>query len=134
MAEREREDHHQPSRRVVAVDEGRRGVAQLSRREQAIDVETAAGRFEPTLLHSPLTFRQTLNPATPAALTLTQDARVAMPQVALTDDTGREWIAARDLLRSTADERRFVVEMTGTSAGTTLGPTPSVEVTILGDP
>ncbi|HET8691178.1 MAG TPA: protein kinase [Steroidobacteraceae bacterium] len=31
-------------------------------------------------------------------------------------------------------ERRFVVEMTGTSAGTTLGPTPSVEVTILGDP
>ena len=31
-------------------------------------------------------------------------------------------------------EARFVVEMTGTSAGTTLGPTPSVEVTILGDP
>lgn len=30
-------------------------------------------------------------------------------------------------------DRRFVVEMTGVSAGTSLGPTPRVEVTILGD-
>jgi hypothetical protein len=30
-------------------------------------------------------------------------------------------------------DRRFVVEMTEVSAGTSLGPTPRVEVTILGD-
>lgn len=79
---------------------------------QAADVEFDAGRFRPTLRQVPVTFCAPLPVAPPpAADTLIQDVRAAVPAVTLTDSTGAGWVAVGDLLSSGPDDRAFVTEI-----------------------
>jgi hypothetical protein len=80
--------------------------------DEPSEVVTTAGPFTPKLAHRPLTHRQPLSP-TPAAAsqTLSQDARAALPQLWLADDSGSTWIAKSDLLGSGGDDRNFVTEI-----------------------
>jgi hypothetical protein len=76
------------------------------------DVTITAGRYRPTLSRAPLTFRDPAALATlPAARTLVQDVRAAVPVVTLTEGSGATWNAAPDLLGSGPDDRQFVVEI-----------------------
>jgi hypothetical protein len=81
------------------------------------DIEIIPGRFGTKLQKVPLTFRQPLPRdgagATPsaAAVLLTQDSRVAAPQVWLTSQPPEPWEPRPDLLASGPNDRHFVVEI-----------------------
>lgn len=76
------------------------------------DVTRIAGRFEPRLAQSPLTFSQPANFSHPASQMLRQDPRKAIPQAKLTGSPdGGEWTPRFDLLGSGRDDRDFVVEI-----------------------
>jgi hypothetical protein len=81
-----------------------------------VESRTTPERFRPTLEQAPLTFGQPL-PANGSAFALiAQDARQALPQLALreylgSDVGGPPWQARYDLLASDGDERHFVAEM-----------------------
>jgi len=82
------------------------------------DIQTVAGFFRPSLLKSPLTFRESLpadEPAksqwTPAISLLTQDVRAALPQVQLDSQPTQQWSAGYDLIESEPEDRQFVVEI-----------------------
>jgi hypothetical protein len=75
------------------------------------DVVTQTGRYRPTLSATPLTFRELADPSTrPASTALTQDPRLAVPDMTLTGGTA-DWRIRRDLLASGPDDRDFVVEI-----------------------
>ena len=81
------------------------------------DVPETAGRFNPALKGTPLTFRQPVPPRTrraPAAHLLDQDPRQARPQVwlaATPPPLEGAWSAQRDLLDSGPDDLHFVAEV-----------------------
>lgn len=76
------------------------------------DVTRIAGRFEPRLAQSPLTFSQPADFTQPASQTLRQDPRKAIPQAKLTSwPDENEWTPRFDLLGSGRDDRDFVVEI-----------------------
>lgn len=78
----------------------------------ATDVSELPARFNPTLPKAPVTFREPVpSAALPAAETLSQDVRLALPQVAVTDSAAEAWTPQRDLLSSAPDDRDFVVEV-----------------------
>jgi hypothetical protein len=75
------------------------------------DVATQAGRYRPTLSKTPLTFRDAADPsALPASGALTQDPRIAVPVIRLSDGVA-DWTARPDLLASGPDDRDFVAEI-----------------------
>jgi hypothetical protein len=75
------------------------------------DVVTQAGRYRPTLSKTPLTFREPADPATlPASKALSQDPRLAVPVIALSDGAAA-WTVRQDLLASGPDDRDFVAEI-----------------------
>ncbi len=85
--------------------------------DQARDVRTIAGRFYPKLQEAPLTFSQPLSSSTPAALSLKQDPRKALPQIHLIGTrevfgmpVKENWTARYDLLESHSQDVDFVVE------------------------
>jgi hypothetical protein len=82
-------------------------------------VESAliAAPFRPALREAPLTFGQPLAAHAPASALLTQDPRLALPRVTLTEvmaDAGAEapvWLPRFDVLASGPDERDFIAEI-----------------------
>lgn len=88
--------------------------------EGSVVEETALpAPFTAELSLGPLSFGEPLVPSAPASQALVQDPRRALPQVSLVevgpdDDAvrvGPAWRPAADLLTSSAEDRRFVVEM-----------------------
>ena len=79
------------------------------------DIVTRAGKFSPHLQKPNLTFCQSLAPDeilhTPVANLFAQDARSALPQIALTDSLKNKWQPRRDLLESGARDQHFVTEI-----------------------
>ena len=76
------------------------------------DVTQIAGRFQPQLAQSPLTFSQPADFTQPASQTLQQDPRKALPQLTLHSLPGDDqWTPRFDLLGSGRDDRDFVVEI-----------------------
>jgi hypothetical protein len=79
------------------------------------DVSLIAGLYRPTLKASPVTFSQPLPANVPAAGTLIQDPRMAVPQIWPTSDPAPagdpRWVAQRDLLGSTELDQHFVAEI-----------------------
>ncbi len=76
------------------------------------DVTQIAGRFQPQLAQSPLTFSEPADFTQPAAQTLQQDPRKALPQLILHSLPGDDqWTPRFDLLGSGRDDRDFVVEI-----------------------
>lgn len=79
------------------------------------DTLVVPGYYRPQLQDAPLTFSQPLLPDTPAAKTLVQDVRQALPHILLdgvpapTGDT--RWEPRADLLGSGPDDQHFVVEL-----------------------
>jgi hypothetical protein len=79
------------------------------------DTRVIPGYYRPQLQDAPLTFSQPLATGTPAANTLLQDVRQALPQILLdgipaaSDDT--RWVPRPDLLGSGRDDQHFVVEL-----------------------
>ena len=72
---------------------------------------TETGRYRPTLIKAPITFREPELPASvSASRALTQDPRKAVPEVQLSDGDA-DWNIRQDLLESTSDDRDFVVEV-----------------------
>ncbi len=71
--------------------------------------------YEPVLKKAPLTFSQPIEIATPTAETLSQDVRLALPQVTLTGTAAAgavsKWTVQRDLLESENKDLHFVAEM-----------------------
>jgi hypothetical protein len=105
----------------------------------AVEMTNVAGKFQPELKSGPLTFSEPLDARLPAAKTLTQDPRRALPQITrLTglpdvcgdpdepgheaarvklldgvspDDSIWQWYPQRDLLSSESTDRHFVAEV-----------------------
>jgi hypothetical protein len=76
------------------------------------DVQTQSGRYRPVLAQAPLVHAQPLPaPPAPASTSLTQDPRLAVPSLALQDDTPARWNARADLLASGPDDRDVVAEI-----------------------
>jgi hypothetical protein len=76
------------------------------------DVTLRAARYRPTLPQTPLVYRQPLPAALPpAATTLRQEPRQALPSLSLVDDSGNTWTARQDLIASSPDDRHFVAEI-----------------------
>jgi hypothetical protein len=112
---------------VILADHGKRieedaGTVPISETVESCDCEglpsdtmKLAGPFRPTLKQAPLTFAEPLAANTPAAKTLTQDVRKALPAVRLTSDPApngvAEWRARPDLLGSSYSEQHFVAEV-----------------------
>ena len=76
------------------------------------EVQAQSGRYRPALAQAPLVHSEPL-PAPPASASrgLTQAPRLAVPSVALWDDTPTGWSARADLLASGPDDRDFVAEI-----------------------
>jgi hypothetical protein len=117
---------------VVLVDHGRTvgeplgpvgtkaTVAECACEGSIIESTSTPERFRPVLAYAPLTFGAPLAAAAPASEVITQDPRLALPELALAEyqssdaqgrATGPAWSAQYDLLASRADDRHFVVEM-----------------------
>jgi hypothetical protein len=80
------------------------------------DSEVLPGRFRPVLEGAPLTFGQDMTAGLPAARMLVQDARQALPHVALTAPgtagaPPSTWVPRGDLLGSQNPDLHFVVEI-----------------------
>ena len=80
------------------------------------EAKVIADRYEPALKKTPLTFRQPVLTNLPASRMLTQDARLALPQVtrlASIAPNGKvsEWRVQCDLFESECKDPHFVVEM-----------------------
>ena len=78
------------------------------------ETRRVAGSFAPVLAKSGITYAQALVPGLPAAGSLGQDPRQALPQVRLTgkgEEGNSTWAPRFDLLSSEADDRHFVVEI-----------------------
>lgn len=76
------------------------------------DVARIAGRFQPWLVNSPLTFSQPVDFDGPAALIIQQKPDKALPQIILSSSPGEDpWTPRFDLLGSGPDDRHFVVEI-----------------------
>jgi hypothetical protein len=121
-----REDISVAHGNVVLVDHGRRidapedlGIVPTAYTQAACDcaghtgdVTQMAGRFQPQLAQSPLTFSQLVDFNGPASQALQQDPHKAIPQVKLTSlPGGDEWTPHFDLLGSGRDDRDFVAEI-----------------------
>ena len=79
---------------------------------EPVDVPVTPGRFTPELANSPLTFRVPVTKAPHSATAaLQQDARVAVPQITLTDSSSASWNVQQDLIESREGDRDFVVEV-----------------------
>ncbi|MDI3560168.1 putative baseplate assembly protein [Bradyrhizobium sp. Arg816] len=74
-------------------------------------VEEVPGKFRPSLGETPLTWRQPLDPATPAATLQEQDPRAAAPAVALQSTPPKTWGALADLIEAGPTDPAFVVEI-----------------------
>ncbi len=111
---------------VILVDHGRsreedlgavptRATRDCCKAEGVVgDTERVAATYRPQLARVPLTFSQPLAPGLPAAQSLDQDARRALPQVWLTGnlrDAISHWSARLDLLASGPEDLHFVAEM-----------------------
>lgn len=83
--------------------------------EMPSETQIIAGPYSPPLQQAPLTFAEPLAPNAPAARTLLQDVRKALPQVRLTSDpapTGEPlWLPQADLLDSRYGDQHFVAEI-----------------------
>ena len=76
------------------------------------EVQAQSGRYRPALAQAPLVHSEPLPmPPASASKSLTQDPRLAVPSVALWDDTPARWSARADLLASGPDDRDFVAEI-----------------------
>jgi hypothetical protein len=79
------------------------------------DVSRVPGKFRPTLKQTPLTFAQPMAWDTPAARSLTQDVRKALPQVSLKSEPAPSgdpvWLPQSDLLASEYGDQHFVAEI-----------------------
>ncbi|HEY7028064.1 MAG TPA: putative baseplate assembly protein [Gemmatimonadales bacterium] len=116
---------------VILVDHGKTGPrkdfepvsalateAECECADRPGNVQTIPARIQPTLERIPLTFRQPLpadRPATggwtTASSMVTQEPRLALPQVSLTSDPAQPWEVRYDLIASGPDDRHFVVEI-----------------------
>lgn len=116
---------------VVLVDHGRavdetlgpvgtkETVGECACEDSIIESTRVPERFRPGLGQAPLTFGEPLGADAPAATTIRQDPRQALPRLTLTEyetgdavhAIGPRWTSRYDLLASDADERHFVVEM-----------------------
>lgn len=82
-----------------------------------IESALVAAPFRPALREAPLTFGQPLPAQAPASALLTQDPRLALPRVTLTEvmaDAGADapvWLPRFDFLASGPDERDFIAEI-----------------------
>jgi hypothetical protein len=75
------------------------------------DVVTETGWYRPTLSATPLTYCEISDASIlPASTALTQDPRLAVPKMVLSDGAA-DWTICQDLLESAADDRDFVVEI-----------------------
>jgi hypothetical protein len=75
------------------------------------DVRLSPARYRPTLANAPVVHRQPAPTSTqPAATSLAQDPRLAVPDLALTDDSGFAWTVKADLIASGPDDRDVVLE------------------------
>ncbi|MBU6257821.1 MAG: putative baseplate assembly protein [Burkholderiales bacterium] len=76
------------------------------------DVAVGAATFRPVLARTPLTHAQRWPAAVPpAAASLNQGPRIAVPALTLVDDGGGRWTPQTDLFASGADDRDFVAEI-----------------------
>jgi hypothetical protein len=73
-------------------------------------VTRVPGTFRATLAGVPLTWRQRVHPAAPAATALQQDPRRAAPQVTVASAPPLAWHATPDLIESQPTDPAFVVE------------------------
>ncbi len=116
---------------VVLVDHG-----QSIPLEPLIPAAPTSGlRYRPQLSRGPLTYHTDQSSAElatlPASRLLLQDAKAALPCVQLFDSSGNLWRASADLLHSSAEERKFVVEVSEEQQATlrfgdgTLGRAPA---------
>lgn len=84
--------------------------------ELPADVSRIPGKFRPPpLKQTPLTFAQPISWDTPAARSLTQDVRKALPQIRLTSEPAPSgdpvWLPQPDLLASEYGDQHFVAEI-----------------------
>lgn len=75
------------------------------------DTQAIPGRFTPHLQRSPLTFRVPVDGKAPAAHTLQQDPRSALPQIVLASEPAAAWEPRYDLIGSLSADPHFVVEI-----------------------
>jgi hypothetical protein len=87
---------------IVLADHGLTGVGEA--------LPFAAGRFRPRLQKTGITFSTPYESTLPAARSLVQDPRAAMPAVTLLDANEKKWTALPDLLGAGPFDRNFVVE------------------------
>lgn len=90
-------------------------IACCKREGMLADSYQMAGRYQPVLEKSPLTFREQLDNHKPAASMLKQDVRRAKPALQIIDTYAhvdeQQWQPQLDLLSSQPDDLHFVVEM-----------------------
>lgn len=91
---------------VVLVDHG------LTLDREELPAPTANAAYQPLLRRPGLTYSTPLlTPAPPAAASLVQEPRAALPAIRELTQAAVPWTVQRDLLHSKPDSREFVVEM-----------------------
>jgi hypothetical protein len=116
---------------VILVDHGRthgpetlgrvptlRTDAECECADEPGDIQIIPGPFHPALGKTPLTFREPLSTDDPdkkawksAVSVLTQDVRLALPQVSLVSQPSEPWEMRYDLIESSQDDWHFVAEI-----------------------
>src|SRR5215472_715824 len=84
-----------------------------------LDEITLPAVFRPALAQGPVSYAQPVTAAAPAATALSQDPRLARPEISLTEyagtdtdtPTGPAWRPVPDLLQSSREDRVFVAEI-----------------------